>query len=227
MSVGWGAHRKQLESTDMEAWNQAWKTEEGRAEWMTPEPFVVEAIDRLRATGVERVLDLGFGVGRHAILLAQAGFAVEGIDASSNGLDFANQWAAQEGLSLKLTVGDMTTLPYADGELDAILTWNVIYHGTMDVVQQTVDEIARCLRPNGTLVCSLISSQHHAFGQGNEIEPRTFVIPGGGEREHPHHYFNQADIDSSFRAFDILRLEDVTQKTNTDYHWHLYAHRKA
>jgi 2-polyprenyl-3-methyl-5-hydroxy-6-metoxy-1,4-benzoquinol methylase len=193
---------------------------------MMPEPFVEEMVAPLAAAGVKRILDLGFGVGRHAILLAKAGFEVEGIDASSNGRDFANEWAANEGVTFNLSVGDMTTLPYADGELDAILTWNVIYHGTMDVVQQTIDELARCIKPNGYLVCSLISSQHHMFGQGVEIEPRTFVIPGGGEREHPHHYFNRADIDNSFTAFEILRLEDSTQKKATDYHWHLYARRK-
>src|SRR5215207_8733787 len=207
----------------MEAWNEAWRTEEGRAEWMTPEKFVVESTELLRAAGVKRVLDLGFGVGRHAILLAKAGFQVDGIESSSNGLAFTNEWAANEGVTLKLTTGDMARLPYADDEFDAILTWNVIYHGTLDVVQQTIDEIARCLKPQGYLVCSLISSRHHMFGQGVEIEPRTFVIPGGGEREHPHHYFNKEDIERSFTAFEILRLEDSTQKKATDFHWHLYA----
>jgi tellurite methyltransferase len=210
----------------MEAWNQAWLTEEGRAEWMVPEPFVVEMVEPLRAAGVKRILDLGFGVGRHAILLAKEGFEVKGIEASSNGLAFTNELATHEGVTLNLRTGDMATLPYADGELDAILTWNVIYHGTMDVVQQTIDEIARSLKPQGHLVCSLISSRHHMFGQGTEIEPRTFVIPNGGEREHPHHYFNQEDIDNAFSAFEILRIEDSTQKKATDYHWHLYARSK-
>jgi 2-polyprenyl-3-methyl-5-hydroxy-6-metoxy-1,4-benzoquinol methylase len=210
----------------MEAWNEAWKTEEGRAEWMKPEAFVVEMVEPLRKAGTQRILDLGFGVGRHAILLAKAGFEVTGIDASSSGRDFATEWAAHEGLSLSLNVGDMTALPFADGEFDAILTWNVIYHGTMEVVQQTIDEMARCLKPDGLLVCSLISSRHHIFGQGIEIEPRTFVIPGSGEREHPHHYFDRADIDRSFAAFEIMRLEDVTQKTETDFHWQLLARRK-
>jgi 2-polyprenyl-3-methyl-5-hydroxy-6-metoxy-1,4-benzoquinol methylase len=210
----------------MEAWNQAWTTEEGRADWMTPEPFVVEMAELLQAAGVKRVLDLGFGVGRHAILLAKAGFEVEGIDASSNGRDFANQWAEAEGVTLNLTVGDMAKLPYADGEFDAILTWNVIYHGTMDVIQQTINELARCIKPQGYLICSLISTRHYMFGQGNEIESRTFVIPGGGEREYPHHYFNQEDIDRSFTAFELLRLEDVTQKKNDDYHWQLFARKK-
>jgi 2-polyprenyl-3-methyl-5-hydroxy-6-metoxy-1,4-benzoquinol methylase len=210
----------------MEAWDKAWSTAEGRAEWLMPDPFVVEMVERLRTAEVRRILDLGFGVGRHAILLAKEDFEVEGIDASSSGRDFADQWAAHEGVTLNLRVGDMSSLPYAAGELDAILTWNVIYHGTMDVVQQTIGELARCIKPDGYLICSLISSRHHMFGQGIELEPRTFVIPGGGEREHPHHYFNQEDIDRSFGAFEILRLEDSTQKTTTDFHWHLLARRR-
>lgn len=210
----------------MEAWNQAWQTDEGRAEWLTPEPFVAALVEPLRTAGVRRVLDLGFGVGRHAILLAKAGFEVHGIDASANGRDYANTWAAQEGVTLHLQTGDMTTLPYAEGEFDAILTWNVIYHGTFDVIEQTVAEITRCLRPQGHLVCSLISHQHHMFGQGVEIEPRTFVIPDGGEREHPHHYFNRGDIDRLFGDYTLHQIEDVTQKKATDYHWHLYLQRR-
>ena len=211
----------------MEAWNQAWQTAEGRAEWRTPEPFVASQVEPLRAAGVRRILVLGFGVGRHALLLAKAGFAVAGIDASPNGRDFAQSWAEREQVTLDLTTGDMTTLPYADGEFDAILTWNVIYHGTFDVIEQTVTEITRCLRPQGHLVCSLISHRHHMFGQGVEIEPRTFVIPGGGEKEHPHHYFNREDVDRLFGAgYTIHAIEDVTQKKATDYHWHLYLQRK-
>jgi len=210
----------------MEAWNEAWKTEEGRANWMTPEPFVVQMIEPLRGTGVKRILDLGFGVGRHAILLAKAGFEVDGVDASANGLDFASRWAEEEGVTLKLSVGDMAKLPYADGELDAILTWNVIYHGTIEVVQQTIDELVRCIKPHGYFVCSLLSTRHRRFGKGIEIEPHVFVIPGDGEREHPHYYFNRANIDRHLSAFEILRLEDSPQQWADDFHWHLYARKK-
>jgi 2-polyprenyl-3-methyl-5-hydroxy-6-metoxy-1,4-benzoquinol methylase len=211
----------------MEAWNQAWQTAEGRAEWLTPEPFVVATTPTLQAAGVRRVLDLGFGVGRHAIFLAQSGFAVAGLDASENGLVYAQEWASRANVQLELTTGDMARLPYARGEFDAILTWNVIYHGTMAVIQQTINEITRCLKPDGYLLCSLISAQHKRAGQGVEIEPRTYVVPGGGEKEHPHHYFNQADIDACFGAYTILHLADVTQKTADDYHWQLLALRRA
>lgn len=210
----------------MEAWNQAWQSAEGRQEWLTPEPFVVESIPTLQAAGVQRVLDLGFGVGRHALLLARAGFQVAGLDASANGLKYAQEWAHNEGYQLDLSTGDMSQLPYATGEFDAILTWNVIYHGTMEVIQQTISEITRSLKPQGYLLCSLISTQHSVAGVGVEIEPRTYVIPGAGEKEHPHHYFNRADIDACFGDYTLLRLEDATQKKAADYHWHMLVQRK-
>lgn len=211
----------------MKAWNQAWKTEEGREEWLTPEPFVVAALSDFQAAGVKRLLDLGFGVGRHALLMARAGFQVVGIEASANGLAYTQEMATLEDLDLELTTGDMTKLPYATGEFDAILTWNVIYHGTMEVIEQTLREITRCLKPEGLLLCSLISSQHFMAGQGIEIEPRTYVNPGGGEKEHPHHYFNRADVDACLAGYTILRIEDATQKKTNDYHWHILAQRKA
>ena len=131
-----------------------------------PRSLCRPTIPALQATNVERVLDLGFGVGRHALLFARAGFQVAGLEASENGLDYAQEWARSEGYEVELTTGDMTQLPYATGEFDAILTWNVIYHGTMDVIQQTISEITRCLKPQGYLVCSLISIQHYMAGKG-------------------------------------------------------------
>ena len=58
----------------MEAWNQAWQTEEGREEWLTPDTLCGELIPELKLRVLKRVLDLGFGVGRHALLLAREAF---------------------------------------------------------------------------------------------------------------------------------------------------------
>ncbi|HXF60793.1 MAG TPA: class I SAM-dependent methyltransferase [Caldilineaceae bacterium] len=211
----------------MEAWDRAWQTTEGRAGWLTPERFVVELVETWRAAGVRRVLDLGCGVGRHALLLARSGFTVDAMDASESGLAYTRAAAAQAGVSLTLTVGDMAALPYAGGQFDAVLTWNVIYHGLFAQIRQAMAEIERCLQPQGHLVCSFISTRHPMAGRGVAVEPRTYVIPGGGEREHPHHYFNRADIDRLLKNFTLVRCEDVTQKSADDYHWQVYARRTA
>ncbi|MBX3015793.1 MAG: class I SAM-dependent methyltransferase [Caldilineaceae bacterium] len=207
----------------MEAWNQAWNSEAGRQDWLTPDPFVVEQIPHLQAAGVHRVLDLGFGVGRHAVLLAQAGFAVYGIDASENGLAYAQSWAAREGVSIQLTTGDMATLPYDDDFFDAIVTWNVIYHGTAAYVQQTIREMERVLKPGGYLTGTLLSTRHHRYGRGTEIEPNIFIIPGEGEASHPHHYFDEASARHALQHFTLTRCEDVEQYGPGKYHWQLFG----
>src|SRR6266850_851008 len=58
---------------------------EGRADWLAPHPAVAALVPVLKARGTQHVLDLGCGVGRHALLFAKHGFAVEGIDGATAG----------------------------------------------------------------------------------------------------------------------------------------------
>jgi hypothetical protein len=68
----------------------------------------------LKARGKQYVLDLGCGVGRHALLFAEHGFAVEAIDGAAAGLDFACREAAARGLQLSVRQADADAL---DGAL--------------------------------------------------------------------------------------------------------------
>jgi tellurite methyltransferase len=74
-----------MERTDMahHEWDRRWKTSEGRADWIKPDPEVVEIIPVLRQRGFRDVLDLGCGVGRHALLLAAEGFSVTAMDGAA------------------------------------------------------------------------------------------------------------------------------------------------
>ena len=85
----------------------------------------------LKARGAQHVLDLGCGVGRHALFFAEHGFAVEAIDGAAAGLDFACREAAARALRLSLRQADADVLPFADESFDYVLSWNVIFHGTM------------------------------------------------------------------------------------------------
>ena len=84
------------------AWDRRWGSAEGRADWLDPEPEVRERVPLLEARGAKAVLDLGCGVGRHALFLAEAGFAVEGIDGSPVGIEEARKSAAARGLTVNL-----------------------------------------------------------------------------------------------------------------------------
>ena len=80
-----------MAATAVEAWDERWATSEGRADWLVPHPAVAALVPVLKARGVQHVLDLGCGVGRHALLFAEHGFAVEAIDGAAAGLDFARR----------------------------------------------------------------------------------------------------------------------------------------
>ena len=62
--------RAQMAVTAVEAWDERWATPEGRADWLAPHPAVSALVPVLMARGTQHVLDLGCGVGRHALLFA-------------------------------------------------------------------------------------------------------------------------------------------------------------
>ena len=207
----------------MKQWNEIWKTAGGRAGWLTPDPSVVSLVPRFKDEGLQRVLDLGFGLGRHSILLAREGFDVCGIESSPVGLDHARQWADREAVAVNLSLGDMSCLPYGGDSFDLVLAWNVIYHGTVDYIRSTIIEIERCLRRGGYLVCSLISTKNDQCGWGEEIEHGTYVVAGHYEKSHPHHYFDRAEVEAFLGRFALLECEEVEQSRPEDYHWQILA----
>ncbi|MFX1517912.1 MAG: class I SAM-dependent methyltransferase [Promethearchaeota archaeon] len=207
----------------MEAWDDSWKTEEGRAHWLDPDPFIVSKILKFKREGVRKVLDLGSGVGRHTILFAKEGFDVYGMDPSPSGFKYTLKWIERENLSPQLILGEMSQLPFINGSFDLIVAWNVIYHGTVEIIKKTVNEIVRCLKNNGYLLHTLISTKHKKFGRGKEIEKYTYVIEEEEEKNHPHHYFNEEEINNVFNGFIHLTCEDKEQFYPGLFHWHLLS----
>ncbi len=215
-------------ATAYEAWQKQWSTVEGRARWIEPEPDVMAVAARWQGAASKTALDLGCGVGRHALYLASQGFTVFGLDGSQRGIDVTREEAQRLGLSLDLRVGPMTHLPYPDAHFDYVLAWNVIYHGDGDIVRQCIADIRRVLRPGGMYHSTMLSKRHQRFGQGREIAPNTFVADDTddtSDKDHPHFYCNAAEIVTLLPGFDLISLVDREQGGPGTYHWHLLAER--
>ena len=132
--------------TAVEAWDKRWATGEGRADWLEPHPAVVAILPELRARGAKRVLDLGCGVGRHALLLAEHGFNVKALDGSPAGLAVVRETAAERGLPGERAPGSRRGVSRRG--FDYVLSWNVIHHGTLGDLGRRLGEIcAYCGRP--------------------------------------------------------------------------------
>ncbi len=68
-----------------------------------------------------RAIDLGCGVGREAIFLAQRGFEVTGVDISPTAIGMAEKAAAEAGVDVDFLVDDLTRLTHVSGTFDLIV----------------------------------------------------------------------------------------------------------
>ncbi|MCC6772914.1 MAG: methyltransferase domain-containing protein [Gemmatimonadaceae bacterium] len=100
-----------------------------------------------------RVLDVPCGQGRHAHLLAEAGYNVDGLDYSTHLLERAR--ARGTGRTLRYTRGDMRRLPARwTGRFDAVLNLYTSFGFFTDPRDdaRVMAEFARVLAPGGLLV---------------------------------------------------------------------------
>ncbi len=222
------ALQEPVSETAVEAWDKRWATEEGRAEWLDPHPAVVALLPELTARGARRALDLGCGVGRHALLLAEHGLEVEAIDGSASGLAVLRDTAAARGLKLGLHEGLADALPFPDTDFDYVLSWNVIHHGTLGDLGRRFGEIWRVLKPGALLQATVLSTRDANYGLGRAVAPFTFVRPRREERGHPHCYCDAPTLLALLAGFDLLTLSQQLQERRPgSYHWHIIAERRG
>src|SRR6058998_1622428 len=111
-------------------WELAWK--EGRWQELSPPlPAVSEFAEYLKRVGAVTVLDIGCGAGRHAIVLAKAGFHVIGLDVSETALGDLHGRLKREAITgVTLVRHEMLELPFISDYFDALVSTNVLHHGT-------------------------------------------------------------------------------------------------
>lgn len=207
------------------AWDQRWDSETGRSDWLEPEAVVRTCAERLYAQGARSALDLGCGVGRHALMLASMGFTTTALDGAPKGLEHLQEEARRSGLSIETRLGLMTELPFEDDAFDFVLSFNVIYHGDPAIVRQAIAEIGRVLRPGGTYQGTMLSKRNTHFQSGIEVAPDTWILPGETDKDHPHFYCNAAELVALFDGFELMYLEDREHSRAGSWHWHMIAQR--
>jgi SAM-dependent methyltransferase len=119
-------------------WSRAWALNE---EQHSPS---YEAV--LARVACRRVLDVGCGTGVFLRLCADRGAEVAGLDTSEEMLAAARERVPETDLRL----GDLQTLPYADGVFDLVTGFNSFFYAAD--VPGALQEAARVTRPGGALV---------------------------------------------------------------------------
>ena len=208
-------------------WDKIWNNLEKGSKWLMPEPEVERWAKGLKAGSA--ILDLGAGVGRHALALNSAGFDVAALDAAPGGLAKINR----AGPEVETKLGRMDQLPFTDACFDHVLSWNVIYHGDETIVLNTISEVRRVLKPGGTFLLTMLSKRRLWLDRKNlngprEISNNTWVFDeNNSDKIHPHYYCNAIEMLCLFQGFEVLWLEDREHETPGSWHWHLILERHA
>lgn len=132
-----------------------------------------ELLEGPQAPRPGRALDLGCGMGRATIYLAQLGWRATGIDAVERALRVARQRATRAGVTAEFVHGDITRLDRAgiDGPFDLFLDLGC-FHILPDRERRLYGEsIARVAHPDAQLI--LFAFGHNRLPWG----------PRGAERE--------------------------------------------
>src|SRR5689334_10537672 len=79
-------------------------------------------VERAAVAPGERVVDVGCGTGNAALLAAERGARVTGVDPAVRLLGVAREQAAARGLVADFAEGDAAHLPLGDGEAQAVLS---------------------------------------------------------------------------------------------------------
>jgi SAM-dependent methyltransferase len=134
---------------DRDKWNQRYAEDSYRKN--NPVQLLEDWIPKIPSG---RALDVACGAGRNALSLAQAGFQVDAIDISAEGLSRARQIAENLGLSINWIEHDLDEAYPFDNDYDLIV---ILWYVDLGLVNRLCD----CLAPGGYLLCEehLISEQ--------------------------------------------------------------------
>ncbi len=116
-----------------------------------------------------RALDYACGDGYYSLLMAHAGADVVGIDISPISVSNAAKEAERHGrLSVKFLVMDCERLDFPDNTFDLINVNGVLHH--LDL-QRAYSEMARVLKPSGSVLCVEALRHNPVFHTYRKVTP--------------------------------------------------------
>ena len=120
-----------------------------------PNAFLRQCLERIAPKGKSRrkrlALDMGLGQGRNALLLAQRGYEVTGIDRSEVGILAARRLAAARGVHVNAVVADSERFDHGRNRWDLIV---LLYYPQPMIL---IERLKAAVKPGGHIVIERFS----------------------------------------------------------------------
>ncbi len=140
------------------------------------------------------MLDLGCGLGRHAVAFAQAGFSVTATDASESAISHLRKWADELSLQIRTQVCDVLEGSFQEGSFDIVLSYNVIYHGYRDRFAAAVGHVRSLLKKGGLFYFTCPSREDGKYGFGEEVAPHAYLCEKAMTPGDLHYFADETDL---------------------------------
>jgi len=176
--------------------------------WEEPAPEVYPLLKRWRRQKFTTLLDMGCGVGRHALLFSKYGFKVCACDLSKEGVDKLNTLSEESDLSIVTKVCDMLSLPYEDNSFDSLIAFHAIYHTDDEGIKKIINEIMRVLKVGGEAFITFNTKNGSSFSDpdSKHLSDNTVVKTTGHEAGIPHYYASKQDVKALLEGFELVEF---------------------
>lgn len=154
-----------------------------------PSSFVVRAARELADVlpPPRRALDVAMGRGRHALVLAEAGFTVFGVDRRLDSLHEATSLARARGYQIRAWCADLTAAPLPVRRFELIVV-------TRYLQRDLFEPLKAALTPGGAIVYETFTEAQRAHGRG----------PTSAD-----HLLRAGELRQYFAHWDVLFDEEV------------------
>ena len=156
---------------------------------MSASPFVASWVEALAGSAPRgrKALDVAMGRGRHALVLARAGFETFGIDRSEDAVRDAVQTAAREGLTLRAWCADLTRPVLPSGQFDLVVVTRYLQRDLFDAIKASV-------RERGCVIYETFTVAQRRHGTGPSS---------------PDHLLQPGELRQRFASWDVRFYEEV------------------
>jgi SAM-dependent methyltransferase len=183
---------------------------------------IEHCVTRLNPQPGERILDLATGTGWTSRAVARRGALVTGVDIAQELLEAARANAMAAGLPIAYQLGDAESLPFKDGEFDAVIsTFGVMFATRPDAAAA---ELARVCRKGGRIALATWTPDGGVFEMFKVM--KAYMPPPPAAPPSPFEWGNLDRIRERLgKAFD-LRFEKATsfyREPNPEAAWRTFS----
>ena len=172
--------------------------------WNTPDFMIHYLSYRWKQAEFKSFLDIGCGLGRHAIYMAKNGFNVYAFDYSKYVIELVKEKAYKNDVDIKLCIANIADFPYENESIDCMGAIGVLSNSDKDGILRVLKEMHRVLKVGGEAYFNIISKFSDNDSEGELFNGNSF------------YQINENDFEWLFKDFEIVSIRLVDEIYNSN-----------